>query len=267
MAASGQVWAVPYRWGCTTILYRKDTARRWGGDRNREITDWDDLLLPGLKGRIAFIDSPRELVGVALKTLGLSYNATAADILACGISKNDVVQRVKQLVDQVKVFGSVDHVRAMSAGEVDVLVGWSDDVVPLEQRSTNVALAVPLSGTALWADLWCVPSAAAGGAEDGEPSPLLPAWFELGLQRARERKSLRGGCSPLALPSADFDYFGKKCVPVRTKLQGRSSLRADVMPSDEVLSRSEFLVPLDRETAVFYRDVLIDAKNASGGNV
>ena len=238
-----------------------DTASRWGGSRSYRITDWDDLLLPGLKGRIAFIDSPRELVGVALKTLGLGYNSTVADMAACGVSESDVATRVKRLIDQVKVFSNLDHVRALQAGEVVVVVGWSDDLVPLEQRSASAELAVPLSGTALWADLWCVPSRAAGGAEDGEPSPLLPAWLELPLQPARLRKSLKGGASPLTLPLEDGSLT-KKCRPVRSKLSGEAKLGGDMVPSEAIMSRSEFLLPVDAETAALYSRVL----RAAGGS-
>ncbi|KAG7666766.1 hypothetical protein KSW81_000539 [Nannochloris sp. 'desiccata'] len=258
---SGEVYAIPYRFGCTTLLYRKDTAARWGGTPSAKISDWDDLLLPGLKGRVAFIDSPRELVGVALKTLGLPYRATAADLASCGVTTADLIERVRKLVGQIKVFSNVDHVRAMSAGEVDVVVGWSDDLVPLADRAATAELIVPLSGTALWADVWCVPSSAAGGAEDGTPSPLLPAWLELGLQPSKVRKSLRGGASPLVLPAVDKHFEMKGCFPVRagkTSSAGNfdAALGDSLMPSDAVLSKSEFLMPLDAETAAMYREVL-----------
>ena len=260
---SGDVYAIPYRFGCTAVLYRRDTAARWGGNPSAKISDWDDLLLPGLKGRIAFIDSPRELVGVALKTLGLPYRATADDLASCGITPADLTERVRKLVGQIKVFSNVDHVRAMSAGEVDVVVGWSDDLVPLADRAATAELIVPLSGTALWADTWCVPSAAAGGAEDGTPSPLLPAWLELGLQPSRVRKSLRGGASPLLLPKVDKTFEKKGCFPLRRKGEsplsagaGDAALGDTLMPSDAVLSKSEFLMPLDADTSAMYRKVL-----------
>lgn len=36
--------------------------------------DWDDLWRPQLAGRISMIDSPREIVGAVLKSMGASYN-------------------------------------------------------------------------------------------------------------------------------------------------------------------------------------------------
>lgn len=62
---------------------------------------------------------------------------------------------------QVRVFSNLDHVRALGSGDVTAIVGWSEDLLGL--RATNVTLAAPTSGTALWADLWGVPARAAGG--------------------------------------------------------------------------------------------------------
>jgi hypothetical protein len=75
---------------------------------------------------------------------------------------------------QVRVFSSRDHTRALAAGDVWAAVGWSGDLLPLAERSSNVALTAPASGVPLWADLWAVPAGAAGGsgvgpAERSEP--------------------------------------------------------------------------------------------------
>ena len=40
---------------------------------------------------------------------------------------------------------------------------FADDIVPLVERSNNLGVAAPLSGTSLYADCWCIPAAAAGG--------------------------------------------------------------------------------------------------------
>ncbi len=65
------------------------------------IHDWSDLLQPRLKGRLAFLDSPRELVGVALKTLGLPYNCTDSQLRKSGVSLQQLQRRLQQLRDQV----------------------------------------------------------------------------------------------------------------------------------------------------------------------
>jgi hypothetical protein len=76
---------------------------------------------------------------------------------------------------QVRVFSSRDHTRALAAGDAWAAVGWSGDLLPLAERSSNVALTAPASGVPLWADLWAVPAGAAGGSEVGPAERCEPA--------------------------------------------------------------------------------------------
>lgn len=97
-------------------------------------------------------------------------------------------------------------------------------------------------------------------ATDGEPSPLLPAWFELGLQpiRARPSTGLQHGASPLLLPtiSAKVKRRGR-CDPLLNTDDGSYfSLRARDLPPELVLQKSEFLEPLDSITIELFRKVL-----------
>lgn len=92
----------------------------------------------------------------------------------------------------MRLFSERDAGRALAAGNVWALVGPSEEMLTAAARSSNVALAAPASGTALWADLWTVPAAAGSeaGYEPGAggapvPSPLLPLWLEFALQPVR----------------------------------------------------------------------------------
>ena len=94
---------------------------------------------------------------------------------------------------QVRLFSQSEARRALASGDVWAWVGSSEELLPAAASSSNVRIAAPASGTALWADLWVVPAAAgaqdAGAAdEEGdqpEPSPLLPLWLEFALQPVR----------------------------------------------------------------------------------
>jgi spermidine/putrescine-binding protein len=246
-------YGIPYRWGCTVVVYRKDRLQRY---RDLQLADWDDLLDPRLTGKVAFMDNPREIVGIALKTLGLRYNSSAADVRSCGLSTEDVRRRVSQLVSQAKVISNKDHVRAYAAGDVDALVGSSDDLIPLAQRSSNSVIMIPASGTALFADLWCVPIGASGGATDGTPSPLLPAWFELCLSpvRANGATGLSGGVSPLLMPNSTSSRGA--CRPIKTNEEPHL-IGSRELPSIDVLQRSEFLEHLDADTLAMYQSSLL----------
>lgn len=214
----GAIFAAPFRWGCTVVAFRGAKLASGGESGDETLSDWGDLLRPELHGRVAFSDSPRDLLTAALGLLGLPPSpqpGTEVDARAL----RGAVQALRR---QALTFDGRDHARALAAGDALAAVGSSSDLVPLALRSGAVSLMTPASGTALWADLWCVPAFAgspspkgARGGRGGEgasspppassgPSPLLPAWFELALteSRAEPGRGLRGGggASPLLLP-------------------------------------------------------------------
>lgn len=55
---------------------------------------------------------------------------------------------------QVRLFDSMNYLKAFGAGDAWVAVGWSSDVLPVAKRMSNIAVVVPKSGASLWADLW-----------------------------------------------------------------------------------------------------------------
>eukprot|EP00232_Nephroselmis_pyriformis_P021149 CAMPEP_0182853104 /NCGR_PEP_ID=MMETSP0034_2-20130328/522_1 /TAXON_ID=156128 /ORGANISM="Nephroselmis pyriformis, Strain CCMP717" /LENGTH=479 /DNA_ID=CAMNT_0024983855 /DNA_START=319 /DNA_END=1754 /DNA_ORIENTATION=- len=189
----GEVYGCPYRWGSTLIAYRKD--RPTGGP----VADWEDLWRPELTGRVSFLDSPREVVGAALKATGRPYNARDWGPAEC---QGAVEARWASLQKQVLLYSTAQQLKALGAGDVWAAVGWSGDIIPFAQRSPNVEVVAPASGTSLWADVWVVPATAAGGDRRVGPSPLVGQWLDFGLQpsRAFPSQGIRSGASPLLLP-------------------------------------------------------------------
>ena len=97
-----------------------------------------------------------------------------------------------QAAMQVRVFSSREHTRALSANDVWAVVGWSGDIIPLAERINDVVLVAPASGTALWADMWAVPSQACNGSQVIKSPPhtlplvLTPEAARLGLADSTE---------------------------------------------------------------------------------
>lgn len=153
---------------------------------------------------------------------------------------------------QVRLFSNEEHTRAMTANDVWAIVGSSQDLLPFALRSSAVTLVAPVSGVALWADLWTIPRDASGGSEGFGPSPLLPAWFEFGLMPSRVQPSrgLQQGASPLQLPSMSVSSA------VMDSLAEQAELLNGLMPEEQTLLRSEFLLPMDKETTAMYNDLL-----------
>ena len=53
------------------------------------------------------------------------------------------VQEIAFYALQVRVFSGRDHTRALGATDVWAAVGWSGDLIPLAERSADVALVAP----------------------------------------------------------------------------------------------------------------------------
>uniref|UniRef100_A0A5B7C2B1 Putrescine-binding periplasmic protein-related n=1 Tax=Davidia involucrata TaxID=16924 RepID=A0A5B7C2B1_DAVIN len=242
--SEGRIWAAPYRWGCMVISYKKNKFQK---HNLAPIEDWADLWRPELAGKIAMVDSPREVVGAVLKYMGASYNTNNIDSEVAG-GRNAVQQKLALLGKQVRLFDSVNYLKALGVGDVWVAVGWSSDVLPAAKRMSNVAVIVPKSGASLWADLWAIPAASRfatnqiGGRVRG-PSPLVHQWIEFCLQAARAlpfKQEVIPGASPSALESAQVEE-PKELTKGKPKLD--TNLIAGAPPA-EILARCEFLEPL-----------------------
>ena len=95
-----------------------------------------------------------------------------------------------------------------------------------------------------------------GGDEGVGPSPLVPTWLEFGLQpkRVTAKRGLTIGASPLMLPAT----LPEESQPKQQADHGasESELVNGNMPSDAVLQRSDFMLPLDPKTLDMYKSLL-----------
>lgn len=234
---NGSIWGAPYRWGSTVIIYRIKDFDEWGWTPQ----DWSDLWRPELRGKISLLDSPREVIGLTLKRLGYSYNESDLTAIA------ELPDALTELHEQVKVYTSTSYIEPLLIGDTSLAVGWSTDIVPVLRNSRDLAVVVPVSGTALFSDLWVQPASASStdnansNADDNADSStdLLAQWFnfywqpEVGVQLALQA----AGSSPV-VPGLSADQIPE------TLQQDKLSL-----PSPDILANSEFLLPLTDDTA------------------
>ena len=274
------VYGVPYRWGATLIAYRSDklpvslinTIDENGG------IDWTDLWRPEFKRRVAFGGGPRALLTASLRAEGLSAN----DPRGLGAS-SAVTTRLNALRDdQLLTTDDAQYAQALANGDAWAVVGPSDDLLALARRSSLITVAVPRSGTSLFADVWCVPATAPY--KSGGVSPLVNQWFDYTTSPARVnlRSGLKGGVSTVAFDGARVDYgAGRLDGPaggfvgevfhgeessfdlsafIRDALAGGDAKPGDLtrggMPPDETWARSEFLEPLSPRAREGYNALL-----------
>jgi len=146
----GKVWAAPYRWGSTVIVYNREKFQNLGWKPQ----DWSDLWRDDLRSRISLLDNPREVIGLALKKLGKSYNTENLETVP------NLEKELQSLNQQVKLYSSNTYLEPLIIGDTWLAVGWSSDVLPLLARYPQLSVVIPQSGTAIWADLWVRPTKA-----------------------------------------------------------------------------------------------------------
>jgi putative spermidine/putrescine transport system substrate-binding protein len=215
----GDIWAAPYRWGTLMMAYQPEKFKALGWTPQ----EWSDLWRPELKGHISLPDSPRAVIGLALKKLGQSANPSDLSKITA------LPAELIALHQQVKFYSSDAYLQPLSLGDTWAAVGWSNEILPTVERDRSLAATVPTTGTLLTADLWVQPATA-------QPTPpqiaKLMDWINFCWQPeiASQLSLLSAATSPL---------FKGGQTPIPPMLQ-QKPLR---LPSAAILDRSEFLLP------------------------
>ncbi|OKH15075.1 substrate-binding domain-containing protein [[Limnothrix rosea] IAM M-220] len=144
---SGEIWGIPYRWGTTLLLYRKDRLKKF----DWQPADWSDLWREDLAGQISLLNQSREVIGFVLKKLGYSYNEQNPEAIA------ELEGELATLHQNVKFYSSSNYLQPLITGDTWLAQAWSQDALSLMKRYPNLGAVVPKSGTALWCDLWVQP--------------------------------------------------------------------------------------------------------------
>ncbi len=226
-----KLWAAPYRWGTTVIAYRRDKfkALDWTPQ------DWSDLWRPEIKGLISVIDQPREIIGLTLKKLGYSYNTKNPDQIP------QLKTELQDLNQQIKYYSSQYYLHPFSLGDAWVTVGWSNEILPLAKSNENIAVVIPSSGTAIWADLWVQPARK----DNDEPHPLSLEWINFCWQPL--------GANLISLFTNGISPIKVTLKPKENQKDSLHNLYAN-LPSD-VLKKSEFIDPLSPKIQQTYRSL------------
>ncbi len=227
--ARGEVWAAPYRWGTTVMIYRKDQFEALGWQPQ----DWHDLWREELRDRISLLNQPREVIGLTLKKLGYSYNTTDLD------SVPDLYSQLQQLHQNVKLYDSNTYLKPLIIGDTWLALGWSTDIPIQLQRQHNLGVVVPASGTALWTDLWVKPAAASIATETDTAHQWIDFCWQ--PQIAQQLSFLTEATSPIVVGLDAKDRLPQwKDYPV-------------LLPNSATLENSEFLLPFSADMLQQYR--------------
>lgn len=143
----GNQYTVPYLWGSTGIGVNTRYVKE-------PVDSWDILWDPKYRGRIAMLNDPREVFGVALKRLG--YSANTRDLEALEKAKELLVEQ-KPLV---LTYDSDNTEILLVSEEVWLAHGYSGDVLRAMGDNPDITYVVPKEGGLLWMDVMAIPKTA-----------------------------------------------------------------------------------------------------------
>jgi len=157
----GRQMGVPYTWGTIGIAYNPEKiSARLGSDA---ITSWDAMFDPENAAKlvdcgVAMLDSPIEMVSVALNYLGLDpYSNDSADLdraqaLLAGVAPS------------IRYFSNQKASTDLPSGDICMAVMYSGDAGLAQARAmeadngVDILYAIPGEGTLMWIDLMAIPA-------------------------------------------------------------------------------------------------------------
>jgi spermidine/putrescine transport system substrate-binding protein len=143
----GNVYTMAWQSGITGIAY---DIKRVG----HEITSWEDLQDPKLRGKIGMFGDNEDLPGCALAAIGVNPEQSTPE---------DWKKAADWLIKQkplVRKYYAQDYVDPLLRGDIWATMGWSGDVLANQGDNPNLRFVVPKEGAVLWTDNMCIPAAA-----------------------------------------------------------------------------------------------------------
>jgi len=141
-----KVYSVPFDWGSTGLIVLQDNnlpdLKAW-----KDLWNTSDWVTIGMRENM-----PYDNFAMAKKGLGYSINDCDPGVLYSAFEElKELSPRIK-LVD-VEAGPAID---LLESGEIDILIGWSDDITEAKDRGLAVKYILPEEGTFLWGDSYVV---------------------------------------------------------------------------------------------------------------
>ena len=153
--------ALNWLWGTTGIGYNVAKVKAALGD-NAPVDSWDLVFKPENISKlkscgVAILDTPGELIPIALNYLGEDPNST----------DEAVIRKAEALLTKVRPyiteFNSSEYINELANGDICVAVGWSGDVFQAASRAEEakngieIKYNIPKEGAPMWFDMIAIP--------------------------------------------------------------------------------------------------------------
>lgn len=212
-------YSVPYFWGTTGLGYDKTKVKG-------PVDSWSAVFDPKHKGRILMLDDMREVFAVALKSMGKSLNETDPAVLA------QAAEKLKAQKKLVKTYNSGDFANILAAHDVDLAHGYNGQIAEVVAKDPErLGYVVPKEGGTFWMDNIAIPAKARN---------LEAAYLFLDyIMEPETNAKIVNGVS-----------YASANAPARQFIDKAILDDPAIYPSDEVLSRCEFIEDIGDATTL-----------------
>ena len=180
------------------------------------------------------MDSVRDTVGLALKTLGYSMNSHNPDELAAAgewlMAQKDSGVVAGYILDQAR--------EVMVANEGGMAVMYSGDALYAMEKNDKLAYVIPEEGSNIWVDGMCIPKVC----QNKEAAECFINFM----------------CRPdIARKNMEYIYYSSPITQVVEGLSEEELASTAMNPSDEMIARCEYYVDIS-DVAYLYDDIWMD---------
>ncbi|MFV0497689.1 MAG: PotD/PotF family extracellular solute-binding protein [Candidatus Fimivivens sp.] len=207
--------SIPYTWGTVVLIYNTELV-----SEDTDVETWDLLWNEKYKGNILMFNNPRDAYGIALKKLGYGTNPENQE----QVDKATALLKIQKPVVQAYVMDEIFD--KMGAGEAAIAPYYSGDAITMMEENPALAVAIPREGTNIFIDGMCIPK----GAKQKEAAEMYINFM----------------CEP-AVGAANCAYIGYSTpnLAALELLDDEIKFNPIAYPSDEVLAKTAYFVPLD----------------------
>lgn len=168
----GNQYAMNWMWGTTGVGYNEGKIKERMPDA--PVDSLDMIFKPEIAAKfkdcgIYMLDSPEDIIPVALNYLGLDPNTTKPEDFA---KVEDLLMKIRPYI---KKFHSSEYINALANGDACMALGWSGDILQAGSRAKDakngqvIAYHIPKQGTQMWFDMMAIPA----DAKDVEEAHIL----------------------------------------------------------------------------------------------
>lgn len=224
--------SVPYMWGTVGILYNTKMV-------SEPVDSWAILWNENYQKSVFMLDSYRDSLGVALKSLGYSMNTE--DILALEIAKEKLIEQKR--VGTLKAYQVDETKDKMVAGEAAFAVMWSGDALYAMELNEDLAYVVPKEGSNVWVDCMVIPKNA--------------------RNKENAEKFIDFLCRPdIAQKNCEYIWYSSPNSGAIELMGEDYTNNPTINPSEETLARCEFFRDINEIYRPIYETLWLEVKSA-----